>query len=399
MKVLQINTVYPSGSTGKIAYEINNLCINSGIESRVAYRYLERNKNFKNTYTVSSWLDCHLHNRIASYTALQGCFSYFHTYFFLKKISNYKPDIIHLHNLHGNYINLKLLFKYIKKKGIKVIWTLHDCWSFTGNCPYYDMIDCEKWKTGCKKCPQCKSKLFLNNISHMYNNKKLWFTGVADMILVANSYWTAEQAKQSFLKEYTVDVIYNGIDLNIFKPTDSDFRKRYSCENKKIVLGVAFGWGKRKGLDVFIELAGRLDSKKYQIVLVGTNNNVDDILPESIISIHRTASQSKLAEIYTVADVFVNPTREEAFGLVNIEALACGTPGITFDTGGSPECFDEGCGCVVAKDDINSMEKEIIRICETRPYSIEACIERASHFDKNEKFKEYIKLYEVLNEQ
>lgn len=395
MKVLQINTVYPYGSTGKIAEEIHKLCINGGIESRVAFRYKENSREIKNTYTVSSWLDCHLHNRIARYTALQGCFSFFYTYRFLKKVNKYNPDIIHLHNLHGSYINLKLLFKYIKKNNIKVIWTLHDCWSFTGNCAYYDLIKCEKWKTGCRKCPQNKSKLFLNNIPLMYDKKKSWFTGVSNMILVANSYWTAEQVKQSFLNEYKADVIYNGIDLDIFKPTESDFRKKYNLENKYIVLGVAFGWGKRKGLDVFTELARRLDSEKYQIVLVGTDDNVDKLLPDNIISIHRTQNQTELAEIYTAADIFVNPTREEAFGLVNIEALACGTPGVTFNTGGSPECYDEACGSVVPKDDIEAMYREIIRICEEKPYAAEACIERAKDFDKNDKYREYIDLYEA----
>lgn len=232
----------------------------------------------------------------------------------------------------------------------------------------------------------------------MYDKKKSWFTGVSNMILVANSYWTAEQAKQSFLNEYNVDVIYNGIDLNIFKPTESDFRQKYRCENKYIVLGVAFGWGERKGLDVLIELAKRLDGEKYQIVLVGTNDETDRRLPENIISIHRTQNQTELAKIYTVANVFVNPTREEAFGLVNIEALACGTPGVTFKTGGSPECFDKTCGSVVDKDDIGALKSEIIRICETKPYSKADCIYRASHFNKKEKFKEYIRLYEEINE-
>ena len=183
----------------------------------------------------------------------------------------------------------------------------------------------------------------------------------------------------------------------MFKPTLSNFRKKHSIsDDKYIVLGVAFDWGIRKGLDVFVELSRRLD-KKYQIVLVGTDKTIDKKLPNNIISINRTQSQNELAEIYTAADVFVNPTREEVFGLVNIEALACGTPGITFKTGGSPECYDETCGSVVAYNDIDTMEKEIVRVCDQRPYSKEACIKKALCFDKNIKIKEYMKLYEEID--
>ena len=230
----------------------------------------------------------------------------------------------------------------------------------------------------------------------MYRLKKKWFTGVENMTIVTPSEWLAGLVKESYLRDYPVKVINNGIDLSVFKPTESDFRKKYALENEYIVLGVAFGWGKRKGLDVFIELAKRLDKEKYKIVLVGTDDNVDRLLPENIISIHRTQNQTELAEIYTAADVFANPTREEAFGLVNIEALACGTPGVTFETGGSPECFNETCGAVVAKNNIGTMYNEIIRICETQPYSEDACINRANNFDKNEKFKEYVALYGTL---
>lgn len=219
------------------------------------------------------------------------------------------------------------------------------------------------------------------------------------MTIVTPSEWLASLVKESYLKYYPVKVINNGIDLNVFKPTESDFRKKYALENKYIVLGVAFGWGRRKGLDVFVELARRLDKEKYKVVLVGTDDNVDKLLPENIISIHRTQNQTELAEIYTAADVFANPTREENYPTVNMESVACGTPVVTFNTGGSPEMLDETCGAAVAKDDNDAMYNEIIRICEAKPYSLEACIKKAKGFDKNEKFGEYIRLYEVLNEQ
>ena len=180
--------------------------------------------------------------------------------------------------------------------------------------------------------------------------------------------------------------------MDIFKPTESDFRKKYNLEDKKIVLGVASSWSNRKGLDVFIELSKRLPSN-YQIVLVGTNDEVDKQLPNNIISIHRTNNQKELAEIYSASDVFANPTKEEVLGLVNVEALACGTPVVTFNAGGSPECVNENCGSIVEIDDIEAFEKEIIRICEEKPYAKEDCFAKAREFDKNSKFKEYVELY------
>ena len=194
------------------------------------------------------------------------------------------------------------------------------------------------------------------------------------------------------LEEYPVKVIHNGIDITTFTPTESDFRQKYNCENKFILLGVAFGWGRRKGLDVFIELSKRLD-EKFQIVLVGTNDQLDKDLPANIISIHKTESQKQLAEIYSSADIFVNPTREEALGLVNIEALACGTPVITFNSGGSPECVNEDCGVVVSKNNIKSLEREIIRIIEEKPFSVTNCIEMSKNFDSRKKYLEYVDTY------
>ena len=202
----------------------------------------------------------------------------------------------------------------------------------------------------------------------------------------------ANLTQESFLNEYPVKVINNGIDLLIFKPTPSDFRKKYKCEDKFLVLGVAFDWGIRKGLDVFIELAKRLDDN-YQIVLVGTNDEIDKQLPDSVISIHRTQNQTGLAEIYTAADLFVNPTREDNYPTVNMESIACGTPVLTFRTGGSPEMIGESCGSVVEYNDIGALEKEIKRICTEKPYSVDACLNHAKRFDMYERFEEYIKLY------
>ena len=280
---------------------------------------------------------------------------------------------------------------------MSTVWTLHDCWTFTGHCPHFDMFGCDKWKTGCHHCQQPISypKTRIDNSKHMYYLKKKWFTGVKNMTLVTPSQWLAGLTRESFLREYPVKVIHNGIDLSVFKPTESDFKETYHCQDKKIVLGVSFGWGDRKGLDAFLELAKRLPDD-YRIVLIGTDENADSKLPENVISIHRTDNQVELAKIYSAADVFVNCTREDTFPTVNIEALACGIPVVTFRTGGSPEIIDGTCGSVVEKNDVDALEQEILRICTQKPFSSDACRHRAENFEMYDRFGEYIKLYEEM---
>lgn len=402
MKIVSINSL-PNGSTGKIMNEIADMAEKNGFDTYCFWGswYSEIKEKAEKRSCFGSSIENKISGAFSILTGLQNFGSIIGTISLINKINKIDPDIIHLHNLHLWTINIPLLFKYIKKHNIKTVWTLHDCWAFTGHCPHFDMIGCDKWKTGCYGCPQYKEypKSLFDNSKYMYRLKKKWFTDIKDMTIVTPSEWLASLVKESYLKDYPVKVINNGIDLNVFKPTESDFRKKYALENKYIVLGVAFGWGRRKGLDVFVELARRLDKEKYKVVLVGTDDNVDKLLPENIISIHRTQNQTELAKIYSAADVFANPTREENYPTVNMEALACGTPVVTFNTGGSPEMLDETCGAAVAKNDIDAMYNEIIRICEKKPYSLEACIKKAKGFDKNEKFGEYIRLYEVLNEQ
>ena len=328
------------------------------------------------------------------FTGLHGCFSYFSTRYFLHKVKKISPDVIHLHNLHHNYINLPLLFKYIKKHNVKVVWTLHDCWSFTGQCPHFDIIGCDKWLTGCYSCPQYRDypSSFVDRTKLMYKKKKKWFTGVRDMTLVTPSKWLAGLAARSFLAEYPVTVVNNGIDLARFRPIQSDVKERLGCADKFLLLGVSFGWDNKKGLDVFLELARRLPCD-YQILLVGTNEETDRLLPPNVISIHRTQNQEELAELYAAADLLVNPTRGDTFPTVNIESLACGTPVLTFDTGGSPEILTDACGAVVPKNDVDAMERAILRIAAERPFSRAACRARAEEFDKTEKFAEYLPLF------
>lgn len=396
MNILIINSV-PYGSTGRIAFDIGKAAEKKGhvvkIYTGYSYHPLNEIKENKNV-VIGGMIHKLLHTYLARLTGLNGCFSYIYTMKLIGEFKKFHPDIIHLHNLHGWYINIPMLFNYIKKHNIRTIWTLHDCWAFTGHCPHFDMIGCDKWKTCCCECPQYKEypKSFFDNSKYMYKLKKKWFTNVENLTIVTPSNWLAGLVKQSFLKDYPVKVINNGIDLTIFKPIESEFKKKYSIEDKSILLGVAFGWGVKKGLDIFIELSEKLDDK-FQIVLVGTDENTDKKLPKNIISIHRTQNQTELAEIYSAANLFINPTREENYPTVNMESIACGTPVLTFNTGGSPEILTEDTGIVVPKNDIDTMFNQINNMFQNNYFSKEKCINKAKSFNMNDKYNQYVGLY------
>ena len=397
MKVAQINA-YDCGSTGKIMLGIAEVARCKGIDAYTfsSSRAAKNQGAVKHEY-FDRYTDYRIHMGMGMIFGFETDFSYIATKRLLKRLKEIKPDIIHIHNTHGWYLNHPLLFNYIKKNKIKTVWTLHDCWTFTGRCPHFQLTGCDRWRNECHNCLYDKkmypASYFFDRSRAQHKKKKKMFLGIKDLTLVTPSKWLANLVEESYLKDYPIKVINNGIDLDIFKPTESNFREKYKLQDKKIVLGVASSWGERKGLDVFTELAKRLN-EDYQIVLVGTNDNIDKQLPKNIISIHRTNNQKELAEIYSAADVFANPTREDNFPTVNIEALACGTPIITFRTGGSPEIIDETCGSVVECNDIKAFEKEVKRVCEEKPYSKEACLKRAKLYDMEEKFKEYVELYE-----
>jgi len=395
MKIVQINATCGVGSTGKICLGVSQLLAAENIENHVFFS--DKSSGYELGIRCSN-------RRYIKWQALKsrllgnyGFNSQRATKRIISELKSIKPDIVHLHNIHGHDCHLGMLFGYFKETKTKVIWTFHDCWAFTAYCPHFTMMQCNKWQSGCASCPQSKEFSWLWDKSEwLYQKKKLLLSDI-DLTIVTPSHWLKNLVGQSFLREHPCMVIHNGIDLAVFSPKESHFREQHQLKNKIIVLGVAFGWGARKGLDVFVELAKRLD-EQYQIILVGTDDKVDEHLPPNIISIHRTQNQQELAEIYSAADVFVNPTREENYPTVNMEALACGTPVVTFRTGGSPEMLDETCGSVVPCDDVDALEKEIIRVCEEKPYSKKQCVRKAQEFDQSKRFKEYVELYEKISD-
>lgn len=399
--ILFINTVN-YGSTGNIMKQMSATAEAAGYTTCCAIAG-EKNEKKKDDscYIISTYTIRRINEHIDRLLGIRGYDSFFSTLLFLLKIDKMKPRIIHLHNLHSNYINLPLLFRYIKKRKIKTVWTLHDCWAFTGRCPHFTLLSCEKWRNGCYDCeypPNSYPVAKHDKVAFMWRKKKKWFTGINDLTIVTPSEWLASLVRQSFLNSYTITTINNGIDLNVFKRINSSFREKYNITfDSYIVLGISFGWNNSKGLDCFVELARRLDSKKYTIVLVGTDETVESILPDNIVSIRKTKNQKELAKIYSAASVFVNPTREDTFPTVNIEALACGTPVITYRTGGSPEILDNNCGCIVACDDIDALIKQITFICENHPFTQEMCEQRAKKYSKEDMLNKYLQLYQQMS--
>lgn len=398
MRILQINS-YNFGSTGNIMVGIAETARRRGYECMTACpdgRSM-RVRQLEDHLYIGNRIGRNLHIKLAEITGLNGCFSILDTWMFLRKVEKIQPDVIHLHNLHNCYINLPMLFHFLERNHIPTVWTLHDCWAFTGKCPHFDMIGCARWKDGCYDCPQLAQypAASVDKTRQMWKRKKRWFTLPQNMTIVTPSQWLGDFVKQSFLGGHRVSVIPNGTDLSVFQPTSSDFRRKHGLEGKFILLGVAFEWDRRKGLDVFEALSHRLDDR-FQLVLVGVSDETAKKLPSNIISIPRTRNPGELAEIYTAADLFVNPTREETLGMVNVEALACGTPVVTFRTGGSPEPLNQECGCVVDKDNVDALEREIIRICTEKPYTKADCRKAAAQYDKQDRFAQYCALYEEM---
>lgn len=341
MRILMINVTCGSGSTGRICTDLADALEKQGHEVKIAYgRNAVPEKDQKYAIRIGNDLDVNLHGVKARLLDGMGLGSQKVTERFVDWVKEFNPDVIHLHNIHGYYLNVEVLFQYLKQCGKKVIWTLHDCWAFTGHCAYFDYVGCDKWKSQCHHCNQkteYPSRIGIDCSKRNYTFKKELFTGIKDFTLVTPSQWLADLVKESFLKEYPVQVIHNGINTMVFQPTASDIKQRYHITSeKKVVLGVASVWDKRKGLADLIQLSELLD-EHYKMVLIGLNPQQLEQLPSQIIGIQRTENVQELVAWYSAAEVLVNPTYEDNYPTTNLEAIACGTPVISYDTGGSGE--------------------------------------------------------------
>lgn len=392
-KLLQIDTCLNMLSTGRITESIGGLAISKGWDAYIVHgaRYAREGSCMHSIQTVSKWgeyahfaesllLDNHA---LASRKATRRV---------IEEIKKIKPDVVQMHCIHGYYLNYKILFEYLNTTDIPVVWTFHDCWAFTGHCAHFVTANCNRWKDGgCHNCPLKGDypKSLIDCSQRNFELKKRLFTANTNLHIVAVSQWLAGFTKESFLGQKDIRVINNGVDINIFKPYTKDNSGKFR------MLGVATAWSKDKGLYDFYELRKRLN-EDYEIILVGLTSKQVEQLPDGIQGITRTDSAEELAKLYSSANVLVNPTYADSFPTVNMESLACGTPVITYRTGGSPEIIDEKTGVIVEQGDITGLEKAIIQIKE-KSLSAEECRKRAiENYNKDDRFMDYIHLYEEL---
>lgn len=351
-KILFVNSVC-NGSTGTICQNLYKAANLKGYECCIAYGRGVSPQGFR-TYKIGNNSSVYFHAFKARLFDASGFGSKHSTRKFIKWIDKFKPDIIHLHNIHGYYVNIEILFNYLKKHPeIKKIWTLHDCWAFTGHCPHFEYEKCERWKTLCYKCVRKNEypKSYIDNTSYNYKRKKYLFTEIDNLIIITPSDWLKRKVQCSFLKKYPLYTIHNGVDTNIFKYTESNIKKKYGIENKKIILGVSSVWNLKKGLDSFIKLSSKINDE-YKIVLIGLKKDTIKTLSSNILGIERTESKEDLVKWYSAADIFFNPTLEDNYPTVNIESQLCNTPIITNNTGGCKETIILNQSEVIQKESI-----------------------------------------------
>lgn len=401
MKLLLLNTTANTGSTGRISEEIGLLAEKKGYDVRFAYGRRAVNSQLPLIKIGNKW-DIRVHGVKSRLCDTHGFASKGATKAFIREIEEWKPDIVNIHNIHGYFINVEVLFDYLKRVQIPVVWTFHDCWPFTGHCSYFDGVNCFKWKTECNNCPNIKgypTSWFVDNSKKNFYRKKELFNGLNNMTIITPSDWLTNHVGSSFLSSYRATTIHNGINLDVFKPVDvSSIYNKYGLSDKKnIILGVASVWDPRKGLTDFIELSGKLSGNE-QIVLVGLSEEQSKNLPVNIKGIARTENIMELAALYSIATVFVNPTYLDNFPTTNIEALACGTPVITYRTGGSMEAVDSKTGMIVEQGDVDGLKVAIEEIVTNgEDFYKDDCRERAVRlYNKDDRFKDYIELFERL---
>lgn len=350
---VHINTV-PNGSTGGIMMKEHRELLAVGEES---FAFWGRGRDVEDEHEMRFASDLEVKADVLQ-TRLDGKAGFHNkaaTKRLLARLDKINPDVVHLHNLHGYYLNVEMLFEWLAEHDCKVEWTLHDCWAFTGHCAHFAYVKCAQWKSHCAYAKPCQQlgtypKTYSKaSCSWNFEQKKRLFNLVSadQMKLITPSQWLADLVGESFLAKYPVEVRHNTIDTSVFKPTPSDFRERYGIGDRFMILGVASPWTERKGLADFVRLAGELDSEKYAVVLVGLSKNQVKEMPAGIVGLGRTDSSQKLAGIYSTADVFFNPTTEDNFPTVNLEAEACGTPVVTYDTGGCAETLQREESCTV----------------------------------------------------
>lgn len=391
--LLQINVTANWGSTGKIAEQIGQCAIKNGWTSYIAYRW-SHNPSMSKLIRVSGKYGKYFHYLGNFLFDKEGLYSSKDTKQLITRIKEIKPDVIHLHNIHDHWLNYKLLFEYLNQTDIKIVWTFHDCWAFTGHCFHFVTKNCDRWKTLCHDCPLQHEypKTLVDRSTKNYELKKKLFEGSKNLSIVACSEWIGVFVRDSFLKDKPLTIIHNGVDLKVFRPT---LPKKSFEDGKFRILAVSNIWNKGKGIDDIYKLSEFL-SDDYQITIVGLSEKQVKTLPSGVIGIQRTQNVQELVNLYSESDVLINPTYADTFPTVNLEALACGTPVITYRTGGSPEAIDEKTGVVVEQGNVKALTEAILKMKKKTLFAVD-CRKRAERFfDKDKCYEECIKLYEQL---
>lgn len=400
--LLQINVDANNGSNGSIARDIGTMALAKGWKSYLAYgrRHIPCDSQL---IRVGNDLDVKIHGVMTRLFDRHGLASVLTTKLFLRKVDKIKPDIVHLHNIHGYFINYKLLFEYLVKHNIPVVWTFHDCWPFTGHCGHFETYNCNRWKSACFECPAVHgypSSLFLDRSKQAFLLKKSLFTMPETLHVATVSNWLKGLVEESFFSKYPIHVVYDGIDTDSFVYRESDLRRKYGLEDKFVLLSAAANWSKAKGWDDYIQLSSMLP-KDCTIMLVGVEEEQKKSLPAEIIAVPRQEGKSKLAEYYSMADILLNLSYQETFGMTTAEAMACGTPGISYNRTACPELLTPETGIVVEAGNMEQILAAIAIIKKNgRVYYSKACRKRVlDHFDFKEVNKQYFEIYEKILER
>lgn len=397
MKVVQINTC-DYGSTGKIARAIHQEALRNGYDSYFGYGLGSCDEI--NTFPISNQFDFRFHTYMSRITGLHGYYSKAKTKCLLEKLDSIAPDIVHLHNIHGGYIHVGILLEYLKERNIRTLLTLHDCWPFTGGCPHFHVARCEKWRTECERCSQLSvypKSYFFDTSRRCFLDKRKWFGGFNNLRVVAVSNWLRNQARESFLNEYSIETVYNGIDVDVFKPVHEDIRSKYNITNTNpIIIGVASVWDPRKRMDLFLKLHEEL-KHEANIVLVGLSQTQIENLPDGVIGINRTENQDELVKLYSSAELFINFSQEETFGLVAVEAMACGTPVLVSNSTACPEVVSNETGYVMDIENFSQILEIVRNHIGNKKKMENSCICRVRQcFAERIMVQNYMQIYETM---
>lgn len=399
MVLLQINVDANNGSNGSIARDIGTIALEKGWDSYIAYgrKHIPCDSTL---IRVGNGLDIKIHGLLTRLFDLHGLGSRITTKLFLKKIDKTRPDIVHLHNIHGYYINYQLLFKYLIKNNIPVVWTFHDCWPFTGHCGHFESYGCSRWKSKCHKCPAVHdypTSWFFDRSKQAFKLKNRLFTSPQTMHIVTVSKWLKGLAEESFFSKYPIHVVYDGIDTESFKPRNSNLRQVYGLENKFILLSAAANWSNAKGWNDYLKLSNMLPNDCV-IMLVGVTDKQRETLPSNIIGVPRQESKEKLSEFYSMADVLLNLSYQETFGMTTAEAMACGTPGISYDRTASPELISPDTGIIVEAGNMEQIINAITTIQKNgKSFYSRACRQRVmENFDFKKVNQQYFEIYKKI---